>query len=149
MTNSAPPTPSPKSRFDWSKLGLPIVLLGFLSYFMVFAKYPLTRDFPWVNFPIMLIGLWMAWKYRWRNRKARLTRARIFSSLLLTGSILIVALFCFYVFSYSYQLPKSSNGLALEQQPKAFTLNDHQGNDASLADYRGKNLIISFYRGYW
>ena len=149
MTNSAPPTPSPKSRFDWSKLGLPIVLLGFLSYFMVFAKYPLTRDFPWVNFPIMLIGLWMAWKYRWRNRKARLTRARIFSSLLLTGSILIVALFCFYVFSYSYQLPKSSNGLALEQQPKAFTLNDHQSNDVSLADYRGKNLIISFYRGYW
>ena len=145
MTHSAPSSP----RFEWSKLGLPVVLLGFLSYFMVFAKYPLTRDVPWVNLPIMLIGLWMAWKYRWRNRKARLTRTRIFSSLLLTGSILIVALFCFYVFVYSYQLPKADSGLAVQQQPAAFTLKDHQGNDISLADYRGKNLIISFYRGYW
>ena len=147
MTDSASPTS--KSRIEWSKLGLPVVLVGFLSYFMIFAKYPITRDFPWVNLPIMVIGLGMAWRYRWRHRKARLARTRIFSSLLLTGCALIIALFCFYVFLYSYQLPKSGDSITLKEQPAAFTLKNHDGQDVNLSDYRGKHVILSFYRGYW
>ena len=138
-----------KARFGWGRLGLPIVVVGFLSYFMVFAKYPATRDVPWVNLPIMLVGIWIAWRYRWQNRKAPAFWTRAFSSLLLTGAVLITCLFCFYVFVYSYQLPKSSNALAVSQIPTNFTLKDHQGNDVSLTDFRGKHLIITFYRGYW
>src|SRR5882762_8654645 len=37
-------------------LGFLIVLFAFLSYIPIFAKYPITRDMPWANFLIFVVG---------------------------------------------------------------------------------------------
>ena len=40
-----------KLRWNWPAwAGLLLSILGFVSYFVVFARFPLTRNVPWANF---------------------------------------------------------------------------------------------------
>ena len=43
--------------FVWAGFGL--TALAFLSYFAFFARFPVTRDFPWVNLILFLAGGWL------------------------------------------------------------------------------------------
>ena len=63
------------------------------------------------------------------------------------ASLGITTLFLFYVFHYSYQLPQDK-ALSLEGSMD-FTLNDHNGLPIKLSDYRDRNVVLTFYRGYW
>src|SRR4029077_1955822 len=38
-------------------VGFLLSILGVLSYFLVFARYPVTRDTPWANFVILAAGI--------------------------------------------------------------------------------------------
>ena len=142
-------TPPTGRAFQLAGLGLPIVVLGFITYFIVFVDYPLTRDFPWVSIPIMLFGLWLAWKFYWRSRTHPSRWKRVYGWLQMTAAFFLSALFGFYIFSYSYQLPSANSTLAQGATPTNFTLKDHEGNDVSLTDFRGQTVIVCFYRGHW
>lgn len=42
------------------------------------------------------------------------------------------------------------NRVKVGQPPPDFTLEDAEGKNISLSDYRGKkNVVLVFYRGYW
>jgi cytochrome oxidase Cu insertion factor (SCO1/SenC/PrrC family) len=39
--------------------------------------------------------------------------------------------------------------IQIGQQAPGFTLQSADGRTLSLSDYRGKNVVLVFYRGYW
>jgi len=131
-------------------IGPLITFLGGVSYFMVFARFPTLRDFPWVNLPLVLIGLGLSTIGLWRAyaRKAPY-RGKILGPVSFALSALICAGLVFYVFGMSYWLPATTRlTQGLDNAPK-FSLVDHAGTMVSLDDYRGRKVVLTFYRGFW
>ena len=141
-------TPEPKP-FRWGWIGLPLVLVAVLSYFMVFAKFPATRDFPWVNLPLALIGLLVSFLSFRRALNGSVRWRKVVHSQLFVFSAVLTGLFLSYIFYLSYQVPSITAVTESLEKPEVFTLTDDQGNPVNLTDFKGKNLIVNFYRGHW
>ena len=126
-----------------------IAFVGFISYFTVFVWFPPLRDVPWVNVPMVLLGVLLGvvgllggWKGSgWRRRSLYLGGA--------LASVLIAGLLCLYIYSISYQMPPISSVTENLEKAPEFSLSDADGKMVALSDYRGKKVIISFYRGFW
>jgi hypothetical protein len=123
---------------------------GFLSYYTFFVRFPTLRDFPWVNLPLVLVGLalsaWAAWR---AFARPQVFRGRVLGSVGLAFSTLAAGFLCFYVFHLSSTLPPPlSTTLALETAPE-FALADQLGATVRLSDYRGRKVVLVFFRGHW
>ena len=123
---------------------------GMISYFLYFAFIPPLRDFPWLNLLVVLLGLCLA-ALGLRNafHPTRIWRAKTLGSLLLLMSFALAALFYTYVFILSYQLPGAANVLQPDAAAPDFGLPDQRGQSVKLADFAGRRVVISFYRGHW
>ena len=135
-----------KPHLPW--LGFLITLFGIISYFVLFARFPITRDVPWVNLPIVLLGGGFALigSSGWSGRRGlgKKIKAMILSVLTVALTVLFVA----YIFVLSKVPEATATSLELEQ-PMEFSLPDHNGKSVSLSDYAGRRLVIAFFRGYW
>lgn len=131
-------------------LGPVIVFAGAVSYFLYFARFADLRDFPWINLPIIGLGFLISAVGLARARVGSAkTIGRVSAWLGLIFSIAISGLFCFYIFDLSYQLPKATElSVKLSQSPEV-ALRDPDGKLVRLSDFRGRKLIITFYRGHW
>jgi hypothetical protein len=79
--------------------GFLTTLVEFLSYPLLFARFPITRDVPWVNFLLFVIAL--AFFYRGvKQTSCRSTswRSGIVKTVLLVVSLAAIGLFCFMIF---------------------------------------------------
>ena len=59
-------------------LGFLVTLIGGFSYIAVFVQFPITRDFPWVNFLLFLVAavfLWMGIRRGFARDRAHPTRS--------------------------------------------------------------------------
>jgi hypothetical protein len=131
-------------------LGLGLTFVAAVSYFTVFARYPATRDFPWVNLPAVGVGVAVSALGLWRAiRKPAVFRGRRLGALGLTLSLLLGAVFAVYVFSYSYRLPGPTPTSLSLGDVRDFSLTDHRGRLFRLGDLRGRKVVLVFYRGYW
>ena len=135
------------------------MIAAFLSYFMVFANFPATRDFPWVNLILFALGLVLlgagvrrafAQPGRWFGK--------ISAGLLSALSVLILALFVWYNFSFSSQLPPSAGAPKVGEKAPDFTLPDSNNQPVKLSELvaglgtepgKDRSLLLVFYRGYW
>jgi hypothetical protein len=138
----------PRNHALW--LGPLIAFVGMVSYFQFFARFPALRDFPWVNLPLVLIGIALSlggfWGAYVRGSRWPVKLAGSFglALALLCGGFLIV-----YVFGISNSLPATtSTTRALELAPD-FELEDSSGRMHRLSDYRGSKVVLVFYRGHW
>ncbi len=130
-------------------LGLALVLVGILSYFLFFYRFPSTRDLPWLNLLIIGLGVAFAWKgFRAGRPQAPAWRPGL-RSLLFFVSLSLSGLFVYYIFYLSYQIPPPSAVTTSLKTPAGFVLRNHQNRPVALSDFRGRPLIISFYRGHW
>jgi len=142
--------------------GLVLAVAAFLSYFLVFARYPLTRDFPWVNLLLLAGALGMVGAGVWRAYwKAERYRGKVAGPILAVLSVAIAGLFLFYNFSFSRKMPASKGAPQVGQKAPDFTLPDSNGNSVTLsrlwgtaegaARSAGKDrwVLLIFYRGYW
>jgi hypothetical protein len=127
-----------------------VTLAGALSYFTFFARFAPLRDFPWVNLPLVLLGLGLsllgvvrAW------RPARPARRRLLVALVLLPTLALAALFHLYVFVFSSMLPPPSARTAGLVLAPDFSLPAHDGTLVRLSELRGKNVLLVFYRGHW
>jgi len=77
------------------------------------------------------------------------TLARGFAVVLGVANLALSALFCWYLFGYSYRLPAAVAAPALGSPAPAFTAADQTGEPFDLASQRGRNLLLVFYRGFW
>jgi len=130
-----------RNLLNW--IGFAIILIALVSYIPFFALFPATRDIPWANYLLFLIG------------GALLTvgfrRGKITGSIL---SVLSVLLFAFFVVSVTYfskQIPDASSALRVGQTAPPFALLDTGNQQVSSADLlkNHRGLVLIFYRGYW
>jgi hypothetical protein len=87
-------------------IGPLVTLAGAFSYFAFFARFPDLRDFPWVNLPLVVVGLALtivAVLRPWRSPERFRGKILGIPAILVSG--LLATGFCYYVFGLSYQLP--------------------------------------------
>jgi hypothetical protein len=145
MTLSPPSKTQSRNHGVW--LGPLVVFCGAVSYFTVFVSVPALRDFPWLNLPLVWVGLLVSvLGVRVARRRGR-GRLLAWSGLL--SSLLLAAAFHGYVFWYSYQLPDHERALEVGSPAPEFTLLDQERRPLTLSELRGRYVVLVFYRGYW
>jgi hypothetical protein len=152
-------------KYRWNALlylGFLVVLLSFPSYFLFFARFPVTRDFPWVNLFLFALGLGLLGAGLLRvYKKPDQYRGKILGPIFSLLSIAIIALFVFFTFSFAKRLPASKGAPQVGQKAPDFTLPDKDGNPVTLSKLWGTSVanpatghadqwvLLIFYRGYW
>jgi hypothetical protein len=126
-------------------IGLLLSVVAFVSYFAVFARFPITRDMPWATLLLFAVALVLLF------RGAR--QRTITSYLVTTLGVAIAVFFCFAVFVATKWLPASQHAPAIGQKVPDFTLFDtnHRAVTLSrmLAAPGAKGVVLVFYRGFW
>jgi cytochrome oxidase Cu insertion factor (SCO1/SenC/PrrC family) len=114
--------------------------------------FPATRDIPWANYLLFLIGgALIAVGLRRAFRDPAHYAGKISGSIVAALSVLLFALFVVTVTYLSKQIPSAENALRVSRKAPPFALVDTAGKQVSsadlLKDHRG--LVLVFYRGYW
>jgi hypothetical protein len=133
--------------------------VGFASLPLL-ARFPATRDVPWVN--VLFLGTGLALLFVGLRRafgQPQQYRGKITATILGAVSVLIVALFCFVVFYQTRQLPASTGAPKVGEKAPEFVLPDTNNQPISLASLLStplvnsqtppKGVVLVFYRGYW
>jgi peptidoglycan/LPS O-acetylase OafA/YrhL len=139
-----------RNILNWA--GFAIILVAIVSYIPFFAVFPATRDIPWANYLLFLIGgALLAVGVRRAFGDSEHYRGKISGSILAALSALLFAFFVVSVTYFSKQLPSAETALGVNQKAPPFVLVDTAGKQVSsadlLKDHRG--LVVVFYRGYW
>jgi preprotein translocase subunit SecY len=139
-----------RNVFIW--VGFAIVLIALGSYIPLFAVFPATRDVPWANYLLFLIGgALLTIGVRRAFRDPARYRGRISGSILSGLSVVLFAFFVAFVTYFSRQIPVAGTALGVGQKAPAFALLDTAGKQVSSADLlkNHRGLVLIFYRGYW
>jgi hypothetical protein len=141
--------------------GFLLALAGFASY-PFFIRFPVTRDFPWMNLllfaaALALLGAGLRRAYR-RPQEYRGKAAGPILGLL---SVAMLSLFLFLNFSFTKLKPPAQGTPQVGQKAPDFTLPDTNGNRVMLSRLWGHAasgasgstkdqwVLLIFYRGYW
>ena len=112
----------------------------------------MTRDFPWVNLLLFLVGIGLLGVGLQRAfREPKLYRGKVTGSILTGLSIAMLGLFCFGVFVASKNIPGTESVVRVGQAAPDFTLTSAEGKPVVLSDLLKTNraVVLIFYRGYW
>lgn len=133
-----------------------LAILGCFSYFLYFYFFEvgkitaILRDSAALNIALVALALVMAIVCLCSCWKRYSIPAKCLSIL-----NVLIALSCFgmlvsYVSYISAQMPDAEETQSLEKV-EAFRLVSSTGKtiESDKGDYEGKNLLLSFYRGYW
>src|SRR5260370_6151724 len=146
-------------RLNWqSWAGFVLSLLAGFSYLFVFVRWPITRDWPWVNlilFAIAMVLLFLGLRRTFKPDKRIFSKT--FSSLAAVLGVLLLAGFLFVVFVAGRWLPASAAAPQVGQKAPDFTLTDSDNKPVTLAQLLAepvnnkppKALLLIFFRGYW
>lgn len=131
-------------------IGPLVTVAGALSYFYVFVPVPALRDFPWVNLPLVLLGLAASALGVWRAFARReVFGGRLLAPLGFALSLLLAAAFSLYIFRISYFVPApTATAMGLDQAPD-FALASMTGDTVRLSELRSRKVVLIFYRGHW
>jgi len=141
-----------KRKWNWPIwVGFVVVVAGVFSY-EFFARFPITRDFPWANFLLFGIGiaLLIAGLFRAFGRP-QVYRGKIFGSISAAIAVLVVALFSYEILYALRQVPASAGAPRVGQKAPDFLLLDQNGQPVGLGDLlsNSKGAVVIFYRGFW
>ena len=131
-----------KKRNHAAWIGPLFSIAGLISYFTLMVGIPDLRDSAAVNLCLVGLGVVIAsWAvFRRRNWKSWVG---------LIAAAAPAALFVWYIFAYSQQIPGAPAAPAVGSQAPALELPDQNGRMIALADYAGRRVLVVFYRGYW
>jgi hypothetical protein len=136
--------------FLWAGFGM--TLAAVLGYFLVFVRFPSTRDVPWATFLLFAAAgvlLWVGVKRAFLRPERY--RGKISGPVLSALSGLLIAVFSYFTFSAAKDLPLAAGAPRPGEPAPDFTLPDANGQPVALAGllkgHRGAFLI--YYRGAW
>ena len=152
--------PVTRPRNFLPRAGFLVCIIAFLSYFLVFYRFPITRDIPWANWLLFALGLALVGAGVLRAfRQPDRYRGRILGPILAVLSVAVLVLFLFATMVVTRQLPASAGAPKVGEKAPDFTLADAQGRPVRLYDLLGSGsagsgapgswVILIFYRGYW
>ena len=133
-------------------------VIAFFSYPLYFARFPVTRDVPWVNLLLFLIAaslviMGVRGAYRPGSRRGSRISAAIATALAAAA----LGLFVVGVFVMGRQLPTSKGAPRVGQKAPDFLITNRNGQLVSLSQLLvqplngapPKGVLLVFYRGYW
>ena len=128
------------------------MLVAFVSYIPFFARFPATRDIPWANYLLFLLGgalLFIGVSRAFRDPEHY--RGKISGSILSALSALLFTFFVFTITWFSRQIPSAEAALKVGSKAPPFMLTDAAGKPVSSADLLKdrRAMVLVFYRGYW
>ena len=130
-------------------LGLLLSFVGLFTYGYT-VRFPALRDFPWVNLPLVIVGASLSAVGFWRTVQPRSAyRGKILGLLGLGLTLAIAVFFSYTVFFLTTHLPTPTQAAQSMTTAPDFTLMNQEGQSVRLRQYRGKKVVIIFYRGYW
>jgi AhpC/TSA family len=132
--------------------GFAIVVAAVVSYIPLFALFPFTRDVPWANYLLFLVGgFLLAIGIRRAFRDSEHYRGKISGSILSGLSLLLFGFFVFSILYLGKQIPSPRSALRPGQPAPSFTLLDVAGKQVASSDLlkNHRALVLVFYRGYW
>jgi hypothetical protein len=148
-------------RSNWHLwAGFVVCLVGFASYFLVFVRFPVTRDVPWANFLLFGTGIaFLSFGLKRVFGPSQQGRGKVAGSILSLLSLISVGFFCYLIFYQTRQLPASAGAPRIGQRAPDFLLPDSDNNPVSLSSLLStpvensqvppKGVLLVFYRGYW
>ena len=136
-------------RFNWQLWsGLALSVVAFASYFIIFIRFPITRDVPWASLILFAIAIGLL-----VSGLRRTTGRRIVAWIVTVLGVAICAFFCFAMFIGARMLPASMGAPAVGSKAPDFVLLDTNRKPVALAGLLAeparKGVILIFYRGYW
>jgi uncharacterized membrane protein YedE/YeeE len=140
-----------KRSWNWLLwLGSVVTLVGVFSYTFL-ARFPTTRDFPWLNLLLFCAGgILLATGLVRAYRQPQLYRGKVFGPVLAAISLFFVVLFVYEIFYALRQVPRSAHAPRVGEKAPEFALPDQNGKRVSLRDLISPNgAILIFYRGHW
>jgi hypothetical protein len=147
---NAPRASSARAAVLLAFAGAAIAFGGTVSYFLVFARVPVLRDVPWVNLPLAAAGILLAAWGLWRSVQVGVGwGGRIGAGLAVALAFLFGGFLFVYVFWISYQVPGAAGVASMHEAAPDVTLTAMDGSRVELADYRGRKVLLVFYRGFW
>ena len=125
-----------------------LALFGFLSYYALFARWPIFRDVPWLNLLILAaaVGLSISGLRRALPNGLLQRSAGVFGAFLASGLTLLLMVYCF---GLSYQLPSAELAAERGEPIPALVLAAHDGADFDLGAGDHERMVLVFYRGHW
>ncbi len=150
-----------RRRWNWHLwAGFLFCVAAFVSYLFVFARFPVTRDIPRVNFLLFAVGgVLLVVGLQRAFGQPQQYRGRISGPILGTVSLLVLGFFCYVIFVMTKQLPPPSTALRVGQRAPEFVLTDTNNNPVALSSLLSspmpgsqtppKGVLLVFYRGYW
>lgn len=146
-------------RWIWpSWIGFLLSLIAFISYPLFFARFPVTRDFPWANILLFVVaGLLLSIGIRRAFQPENTRRGRITSATLGVFGVSVAAFFVFAIFVFARELPASAHAPQVGDRAPDFQLADVNGKEIHLSEILTapingkptKGVLLIFYRGYW
>jgi len=132
--------------------GFVIVIVALVSYIPIFAVFPVTRDVPWANYLLFLLGGGLLGVGVTRAfRDPQHYRGKISGSVLAVLSVLLLGFFVVGTVYLTKQIPLAERALRPGQPAPPFVLQDIAGKQVAsselLKGHRG--VVLVFYRGYW
>jgi|HubBroStandDraft_5_1064220.scaffolds.fasta_scaffold08263_1 hypothetical protein len=159
-----------KRSWNWRIwAGALVVIAGVVGYQVYCVRVPALRDRPWLNLPIILVGLVMIGVGLKRAfQQPELYRGKIFGSLVGGLMAMLALFFCFAMFIASHHiLPVTKGAPQVGQVAPDFTLPDSKNEPVQLSallssSFAGNGdavgaagagqtagVLLIFYRGYW
>jgi hypothetical protein len=152
---------SMKRSWNWNIWAGFLLALAALFSYSFFVRFPVTRDFPWVNLllfgaggVLLVLGLTRAFRH------PEAYRGRIYGPILAALGLLGFGLFAYGVFYEARQLPSAAGAPRIGQKAPDFTLPNQDGKPVALGDLLSavptgaptekiNAMLLIFYRGYW
>lgn len=129
-------------------LGPLFAIVGCITYFTVFSQFPVTRDTPWINLPLVGLGLFLSLVALMAGWKKGNTIKRVFLAFGAAVSLFFAGFLILYVYVITSQMPMPKS-LSFVSNPNDISLPASGGRTLSMGDYPDKRLLVSFFRGYW
>jgi hypothetical protein len=141
-----------KRKWNWTIwIGFVIAVGGLLSY-AFFARFAITRDFPWANLLLfgiggafLIVGLFRAFG------RPKVYRGKIFGPILTAIALFLFSLFSYEIFYVLRQVPLSAQAPHVGQKAPDFMLLDQNEQPVGLGDLLSgaRAVVLIFYRGFW